>query len=113
MKTIIAGSRGIEDIAVVEAAVAAAGWIIAEVVSGTARGVDRLGEHWAASQRIPVKRFPADWQGLGRRAGYVRNSAMADYAEALIAVWDGQSPGTRSMIALAHSKGLRVFVHTP
>ena len=47
MKVIIAGSRGVEDYALVEEAVKQSGFDITEVVSGTARGVDLLGEHWA------------------------------------------------------------------
>lgn len=35
---------------------------------------------------------------------------MADRAEALIALWDGESRGTKHMIDLARRKGLRVFV---
>jgi hypothetical protein len=113
MKTIIAGSRGIEDIAVVAAAVEASGFRdrITEVVSGAARGVDRLGEQWAASVGIPVKSCPADWKRQGRGAGLVRNREMADYADALIAIWDGKSRGTRNMIELAEARGLKVFVH--
>ena len=113
MKTIIAGSRGITDIATVAAAIVASGFQdqITEVVSGAARGVDRLGEQWAASVGIPVKSCPADWRRHGRGAGLIRNREMADYAGALIAVWDGQSRGTRSMIELAEDRGLTVYVH--
>ncbi len=40
-------------------------------------------------------RFAADWNKYGKKAGPVRNRKMADYAEALIAVWDGKSRETR------------------
>jgi hypothetical protein len=36
---------------------------------------------------------------------------MARYAEALVAVWQGNSPGTEHMIAVARARGLKVFVH--
>ena len=110
MKTIIAGSRGIVNYQALCKAVRNSGFEISEVVSGTARGVDRMGEQWAAENQVPVKRFPADWDRHGRAAGYIRNRAMADYADALIALWDGDSRGTKGMIDDAKARGLKVFV---
>ena len=111
MKTIIAGSRSINDIEIIRSAVKISGFNITEVVSGTARGVDRLGEVYADKEDIVIKRFPADWDRYGRGAGYRRNAQMAEYGDALIAIWDGESRGTASMIRLARGKGLRVYVH--
>lgn len=110
MRTIIAGSRGITNLLWVPVAVVRSGFTITEVVSGKARGADSLGEQWAKIQGIPVKEFPAYWEDQGRAAGYIRNARMALYAEALIALWDGKSPGTRSMISLAREAGLQVYV---
>lgn len=110
MKTIIAGSREIVDFNCVLKAVADCGWTITEVVSGGARGVDTLGEQYAKSFNIPMKRFPADWNQHGRSAGVIRNREMANYAQALIAIWDGNSRGTKNMIDEASKKGLRVYV---
>lgn len=112
MKVIIAGSRLITSYPAVCMAILKSGFEITEVVSGTARGVDTLGEQWAKLSGIPVKRFPADWNGLGKQAGYVRNVQMSQYAHALIAVWDGRSAGTKSMIYLANRELLAVYVHT-
>lgn len=109
MKTIIAGSRGITDYATVLRAIVEADFDITEVVSGGARGVDRLGEKYAALQGLPVQQFLPDWS-TGKRAGYDRNVEMAAYAEALIAVWDGESRGTAHMVVLARRAGLKVFV---
>ena len=113
MKTIIAGSRGIIGINAVRVAVLRCPWTITEVVSGTARGVDRLGEQWAAENNIPITRFPADWNQFGKSAGYIRNEAMAEYAEALLAIWDGVSKGTGHMIDIATMKDLEIFVYKP
>ena len=110
VKVIVAGSRSIADIKVVTQAIEESGFEVDEVVSGTARGVDTIGEEWAKSKGIPVKKFPADWNGLGKRAGFVRNAEMADYADALVAVWDGKSRGTENMIEQAKKKGLKVYV---
>ena len=103
MKLIIAGSRGIMDIRLIYTAVKEAGINIrdiTEVVSGTARGVDQLGERFALENNIPIVKFPAKWQEQGRAAGYIRNSKMAEYADQLLALWDGESKGTKHMIDL-------------
>ena len=109
MRVIIAGSRGITDYEEVKKAVNASGFNITEVVSGKARGVDTLGEQWADENGIPVKPFPAKW-GRGMNAGHIRNGEMAEYAHALIALWDGKSTGTADMIKKAHAKNLYVYV---
>lgn len=113
MRTIIAGSRTIDTYTAVALAVHASGWAeeISEVVSGAARGVDALGERWASEHGVPVKRFPADWGAYKKAAGPMRNEQMAAYADALIAVWDGESRGTEDMIARAEARGLKVYVH--
>ena len=111
MKVVIAGSREGVSYSDVKTAIEESGFVITEVVSGTARGVDRLGEQWANKNNITVKPFPADWNTYGKRAGYLRNTQMADYADALIAVWDGESRGTKHMIEEAKRKGLEWFVH--
>jgi hypothetical protein len=111
MKTIIAGSRSITRLADLAIAIRRAGLGMTEVVSGCAEGVDQLGEQWARMAQLPVRQFPADWKRYGRAAGRQRNLQMAVYADALIAVWDGKSPGTRHMIATAERMGLKVFVY--
>lgn len=83
-----------------------------EIVSGGARGADRLGEFYAIDKNLPIRRFPADWDKFGKRAGFLRNSEMANYANELIAFWDGQSRGTKHMIDLANQKGLVVHIIT-
>ena len=111
MKTIIAGSREGVVYADVEKAMKLCGWIPSEIVSGGARGVDTLGEHWAAYNKCPVKRFLPDWNKFGKSAGFRRNAEMGNYADALVAIWDGKSRGTLNMIEYASSKNLIVFVH--
>lgn len=87
-----------------------------KIISGKARGADTLGERFAEEFGLEVKGFPADWDGLGKRAGYVRNAEMAKYAIAdgnygvLIAFWDGKSKGTKHMIDLAEKCGLEVYI---
>lgn len=113
MKVIIAGSRNFTDYSLAKEKIdylRFAGLRIDEVVSGQARGADQVGERYAHVHGLPVKTFKAHWDHYGRRAGHVRNRAMADYAGALIAFWDGTSPGTKNMIELATERGLEVHV---
>ena len=81
-----------------------------EIVSGNARGADKLGEKYAKDNNISLMCFPADWNKYGKSAGYIRNEQMAKEANALIAFWDGKSKGTKHMIDIARSKGLLIRV---
>lgn len=81
-----------------------------QIVSGTARGVGRIGEQYAAARGFLCKQYPADWNTHGKKAGYLRNCQMAENADALVAFWDGNSPGTRHMIETAKAHGLAVRV---
>jgi hypothetical protein len=99
MKVIIAGSRCICNETAVVSALNHNPYDITEVVSGHAAGIDQIGEMWARSKGHPVTTFTPDYNdGNQRRAPLLRNTAMAKYADALIAIWDGQSRGTKHMI---------------
>lgn len=109
MKTIIAGSRNFNDYGLLEAICNDCG-NISEIVSGTAKGADSLGERYGKEYKIPIKRFPADWNKFGKKAGYLRNKKMAEYADACIVFWDGESKGTKLMIDLAHRNSLFINI---
>lgn len=68
------------------------------IVSGMARGADRLGYEFAYANEVTLYAFPADWDKYGKRAGYIRNQRMGDFADGLLAFWDGRSKGTGHMI---------------
>lgn len=111
MRTIIAGSRDEVFYSNVIAAINTCEWKITAILSGGARGADKLGERAARELNIPLEIYPAQWDIFGKSAGYRRNEEMANHAEALIAIWNGHSKGTKHMIDLATRKGLRVFVY--
>lgn len=111
MRTIIAGSREGFSLKDIYAAIAECSWSPTVVISGTARGVDTLGERWAGENGIPIEKYPADWNTHGKSAGYKRNQLMAEKAEALIALWDGTSKGTGHMLEIARRAGLKIFVY--
>jgi hypothetical protein len=110
-RVIVAGGRTITDYALVQRAIAASGFDVGVLLSGACpTGVDALGERWARERGVEVERYPARWEEDGRGAGPMRNARMAARADCLVAVWDGKSRGTRSMISLAKQHELRVFV---
>lgn len=96
------------------------------IVSGTARGADKLGEKYAQEKGFAVDPYPADWDDLkaekvyvktnryGKKynalAGDIRNEKMAQNCEVVIAFWDGRSPGTKKMIEYGHKYKRAVLV---
>jgi hypothetical protein len=110
MKVIVAGSREIVDYDLVIQAIKESGFEVTQVISGTARGVDTLGARYGKENNIPVREMSANWDQWGKMAGFKRNEEMAQVADALIAIWDGQSKGTRNMISIAKRYNLRTYV---
>ena len=110
MRTIVAGSRTVTEYNLVASAIAEAPWSLSVIISGGAKGVDTLGEAYAHLKEIPLEIFNADWNRFGRAAGHMRNEEMAKNAQALIAVWDGESRCTANMIETAKKYKLKVYV---
>lgn len=81
-----------------------------EIVSGRAKGADRLGEKYAKENNYSLKCFPANWHKYKKAAGPIRNKEMAEYADYLIVFWDGESKGTKNMIERAEKHGLKVRI---
>ena len=118
MRVCIFGGRDITDPAVLLRALeraAAKGIVPTVVVCGKAPGADTLGEVWAARRGLRVEPFRAAWDDIdapgaviryrnnrpyNAKAGHDRNVLMGERAEAGVALWDGVSPGTKSMIAI-------------
>jgi hypothetical protein len=81
-----------------------------EIVCGLAKGADTSGKEWADCHDIPVTFFPAEWKKFGKSAGALRNREMGNYADVLLAFWDGKSRGTKHMIDYMRYLGKPVFV---
>ena len=110
VKVIVAGSRTFNDFAYLEKHLMAYFKANAlhrkdvEIISGTAKGADSLGEQFANKYGLKLTKFPADWNQYGKSAGYIRNEEMAKYAKKdgiLFAFWDNSSKGTKHMISIA------------
>lgn len=116
MKVAIVGSRlfaGPAAHAWIADAVLASEFEVTELVSGGAVGIDSAAESWAALHHLPKKIFLPLWERNGRQAGFIRNHQIVEYAEAVIAIWDLKSRGTRSTIELTLKAGKPIKVFAP
>jgi hypothetical protein len=97
---IVAGGRDFNDFNYLEKVLIEIGDLYEDIiiVSGNARGADKLAIEFAQKHDAMVEIYPADWS-LGKSAGYIRNQQMADISNVLVAFWDGTSKGTKHMIA--------------
>lgn len=84
---------------------------IAQVISGGARGIDKLAEDWAKRNKIDFQAYLAQWDKFGKCAGVLRNKDMIEAADICYFFWDGKSPGTKQAIEYAKSIGREYYVH--
>lgn len=109
-KVIVAGSRTFTNYAILSELLDKYLPVNACIISGTARGADKLGEKYAEENNITLTKFPANWNKYGKSAGYIRNREMADNAHTAIIFWDGESKGALNMIEVSKSKNLDLIV---
>ena len=83
---------------------------VTEIVSGGAEGVDTYAAELANTLGIPVRNFLPDYDNYGKKAPLVRNLQIVDYADEILAFWDGRSNGTRHTIAACIQKGKPVRI---
>lgn len=82
---------------------------ISRIVHGAARGADSLADQWALARNVPITRCRADWEGLGKRAGIVRNQSMlTEHRPGYVVAFPG-GIGTADMMWRARSIGLVVW----
>ena len=105
MKIAVIGSRNIKE--------ADIGRYISEgdeIVSGGATGVDTCAAEYASKNGIRLTVFLPEYERYGRAAPIVRNKQIVDYADKVIAFWDGSSRGTLSVIKYAEKTGKKCEV---
>ena len=79
-----------------------------EIVSGGAIGVDRSARNYAKTHNIKLKEFLPEYERYGRSAPLKRNLQIIDYADEVIAFWDGMSRGTRFVIENCKRKNVPI-----
>lgn len=85
--------------------------IVVSIISGMARGADLLAHKFAIKQQVVCYEMPADWDGLGKRAGFVRNEEMVNLCDGGMGFWDGKSRGTKHMIDTLINLGKSIVVY--
>lgn len=83
---------------------------LTEIVSGGAKGIDKDAETYAKANNIKMTVFLPQYERYGRGAPIVRNKQIVDYADEVIAFWDGKSKGTLSVIEYCTKQGKRISV---
>lgn len=85
---------------------------VTEIVSGGARGIDTCAKEYAKANGIKLTEFLPEYEKYGRSAPLKRNLQIIDYADLVLAFWDGKSRGTKYVIenCKARNKKVRVFV---
>ena len=76
-----------------------------EIVSGGAIGVDSCAAEYAKKNGLKLTVFLPQYERYGRAAPIVRNKTIVDYADKVVAFWDGKSKGTLSVIKYAEKTG--------
>lgn len=79
------------------------------IISGACKGPDLMGEKYARDNGLDVKIFLPDWS-ISRKAGPIRNKAMAEVAHKCICFYDGVSRGTKSMMNICKEKSIPCMV---
>jgi|TARA_R110000782_G_scaffold203642_2_gene292198 hypothetical protein len=112
MRVIIAGSRDFNDYNTLERKmnIILKNQYDVTIISGTARGADKLGERYAGQNHHKLEKYPAMWDLYGKSAGYKRNEEMANTSDAAVVFWDGKSKGTKHMIDISKKFNLKLRI---
>lgn len=76
-----------------------------EIITGGASGIDICAIKYAESENIPCTIIKPDYKKYGKCAPIIRNKEIVSIAERIVAVWDGKSKGTLSVIRYAEKIG--------
>jgi len=106
MKVAIVGSRGIENPDIDKYLPAST----TEIVSGGAKGVDTCARAYALKNGLILTEFLPEYSRYKKGAPLMRNLKIIDYADMVIAFWDGSSKGTRNMIEACKKEGKEIIV---
>lgn len=114
MKLAIVGSRNFNDYELLKKEVdnLRNTYEIDEIVSGGAKGTDKLAEKYAKENNLKLTIFKPEWNKYGKAAGVIRNEEIWKYCDIGIAFWDGKSKGTQYSFKFSkkYNKPLKIIV---
>ncbi|MEA1965574.1 MAG: DUF2493 domain-containing protein [Candidatus Aerophobetes bacterium] len=108
MKLAVIGSRGFKNYRLMKSALIK--YKIEEIISGGSKGADTLAEKFADEHKIKEIIFKPNYARYKREAPLMRNKQIVDYADKVIAFWDGESRGTKYTIDYARKRGKKIDV---
>jgi SLOG family YspA-like protein len=112
MRVLVCGGRNFTDVDLLNDTLNAI-WDsrkITMILHGGAPGADTLASYWAELAEVPCRRFPAQWQTYGKRAGPIRNQLMLQEGQPDLVVAFHGGIGTRDMIEQAKRAGVPVQI---
>ena len=83
---------------------------VTEIVSGGAKGVDTCAREYANTKGLKLTEFLPEYNRYGRGAPLKRNLQIIDYADEVLAFWDGRSRGTKYVIEQCKKRNKKVTV---
>lgn len=83
---------------------------VTEIVSGGARGIDRCAREYALENGIRLTEFLPEYNRYGKGAPLRRNLDIIEYADAVLAFWDGESHGTGFVIKRCKMSFKKLFI---
>ena len=84
---------------------------VTEIVSGGARGIDTCAKNYALEHDLKLTEFLPEYSRYGRGAPLRRNITIIEYADLVLAFWDGKSSGTKFVIDNCKKRNIPVEVH--
>ena len=84
---------------------------VTEIVSGGARGIDTCAQEYALAHGLKLTEFLPEYNKYGRNAPLRRNLQIIEYADAVIAFWDGRSRGTKFVIEQCQQRSIKITVY--
>lgn len=86
---------------------------VTEIVSGGAQGIDTCAKDYALRHELKLTEFLPEYEKYGRGAPLRRNITIIEYADLVLAFWDGKSRGTKYVIDNCKKRNIPVAVYQP
>ena len=84
---------------------------VTEIVSGGAKGIDLCAKQYALSNHIKLTEFLPEYSKYRKNAPLMRNKQIIEYADEVIAFWDGSSKGTKFVIDMCKKTNKRIRIY--
>lgn len=84
---------------------------VTEIVSGGAKGIDTCARNYALAHGLALTEFLPEYKKYGRGAPLRRNITIIEYADFVLAFWDGKSRGTKYVIDNCKRRNIPVQVY--